>query len=114
MRNAHTSKSKKLSNSPAQLLTLVNDERPMVKIALSARKSKAFCSKIITLTKSRSKRHLRIKAQVKDEIEMLGLRDVADDLLARKVYLHPAAHSVIGKHLMQTAEMRTDVRRKVK
>lgn len=109
--NVATSHRSRNHRPPSSTLTF--DVKPLVKIALSSKKSKAFCAKTNTLAKLRNSRYKYIKTQLLEEIEAIGMDDFVDELTLTRTYLHPSVHRAIGKHLTFTADISPVMRRKV-
>ena len=99
-------------NNHALSSTITYDVKPLVKIALSHKRAKAFCMKTNTLAKHRNSRYKYVKSQLKEEIDAIGVPTFVDKLLECKAYLHPAALKALGKYL-KCNEVAFSLRKKV-
>lgn len=93
--------------------TINFDVKPLIKIALSKNKAKAFCAKTNTLAKLRNSRYKYVKTKLKEEIGSVGIIDFINELLVSRTYLHPAVKKVIGKYIKNTIDIGPELRRKV-
>ena len=93
--------------------SLIYDVKPLIKIALSKSKSKAFCDKTDFLIKHKDPKEKKTRDKLIKKLKDSSMEEFVDGLIHRKIYLSLSIRKILENYLETTFSIEPQLKKKV-